>query len=389
MRLNPVLSQLRTYPQIALDQKKEEVRARGQTLYDFGTGDPVEPTPEPIRQAIKDAVPVISQYPKVHGPQALRESIAGYMKRRFGLEIDPNTQILPTSGSKEAVFHLPFLVIDPNAEDKLVVFPDPGYPAYDRGALFAGGQPWMHRLEGGWRQAPWEVPREVLERARLMWINTPHNPSGGFMSRDELRRTHAVCQEHGILLASDECYADVYSDEVPPSLLEVASEDVLVFHSLSKRSGMTGYRSGFIVGDPKWIAAYRSFRINPGLVPQDTVNAGATVAWGDDTHAIERRELLGRKKALFLDFFARAGLEVTASQATFYFWLRCPDGVDDEAYAMRLLEAGIVVSPGRYFGMSGAGKGYIRVAMVPPIERCREAIEVWHRVHEEEGWLRT
>ena len=154
MRLNPVMSQLHTYPQIALDRKKEEVLARGQALYDFGTGDPIEPTPEPIRQAIKDAVPVISQYPKVQGPRALREAIASYLGRRFDVGVDPETQVLPTSGSKEAVFHLPFLVIDPQVEDRLVVFPDPGYPAYDRGALFAGGEPRMHRLEGGWRQAP-------------------------------------------------------------------------------------------------------------------------------------------------------------------------------------------------------------------------------------------
>ncbi|MCP4806152.1 MAG: aminotransferase class I/II-fold pyridoxal phosphate-dependent enzyme [Proteobacteria bacterium] len=386
MRLNPVFTQLGTYPQIALDRKKAEVRAAGKTVFDFGTGDPVEPTPEPIRQALINSVPKISQYPKVQGSAAFRASVASYLDRRFGVTADPDTQILPTSGSKEAVFHLPFLTIDPATEDNLVVFPDPGYPAYDRGALFAGGRPWMYRMEGGWKQRLWEVPGEVLRRTRLMWINTPHNPSGAVMSLDDLKRTYDVCREYDILLASDECYCDVYDGEPPASLQQVADEGYLCFHSLSKRSGMTGVRSGFISGDPKWVQAYRQFRINPGLVPQDTVNAGATVAWQDDEHADSRRALLKRKKDMFRAFCADVGLEIIASQATFYFWLKTPEGIDDEAYALRLLDAGIVVSPGRYFGKSGVGKGYIRVAMVPTIETLPAALEAWRAVHQEEGW---
>ena len=387
MRLNPVFTNLGTYPQIALDQKKAEVRASGRPLYDFGTGDPVEPTPAPIRETLMSSVPEISQYPKVQGSAEFRASVAGYLRRRFGVTVDPDTQVLPTSGSKEAVFHLPLLVIDKATEDKVVVFPDPGYPAYDRGALFAGGQPWMYKMEGGWKQRLWETPREVLRRTRILWINTPHNPSGAVMSLDDLKRTHDVCREHDILLASDECYCDVFDGEPPASLMQVSQEGVLCFHSLSKRSGMTGVRSGFITGDPQWVQAYRRFRINPGLVPQDTVNAAATVAWRDDTHAEARRLLLKAKKDMFRLFFAEIGLEIVASQATFYFWLRCPPGVDDEAYALRLLDAGIVVSPGRYFGLSGAGKGYIRVAMVPTIETLPAAMEAWRAVHQEEGWL--
>lgn len=387
MRLNPVFTQLGTYPQIALDQKKAEIRAAGRTLFDFGTGDPVEPTPPPIRRALMESVPEISQYPKVQGSAAFRQAVAGYMQRRFDVTVDPDTQVLPTSGSKEAVFHLPFLTIDAQTEDNLVVFPDPGYPAYDRGALFAGGRPWMYKMEGGWKQRLWEVPREVLRRTRLMWINTPHNPSGAVMSLDDMRRTWEVCREHDILLASDECYVDVYDDEPPASMMQVSSEGVLCFHSLSKRSGMTGVRSGFITGDPAWVQAYRSFRINPGLVPQDTVNAGATVAWQDDEHPAARRALLKRKKDLFRAFCDEVGLRVIASQATFYFWLKTPDGVDDEAYALRLMDAGIVVSPGRYFGLSGVGKGYVRVAMVPTIETLPAAIAAWRGVHQEEGWL--
>jgi LL-diaminopimelate aminotransferase len=387
VRLNPLLAQLRTYPQEALNQKKAEVRARGLTLYDFGTGDPVEPTPERIREALVDAVPLVSQYPTVRGSRRVREAIAGYCQRRFDLTLDPDTQILPTSGSKEAVFHLPFLVIDPNAPDRTVVFPDPGYPAYQRGTLFAGGECHIVSLGGDWHQRPWKLPEAVLAKTRILWVNSPHNPSGAVMSLDDLARTYEVCRQHDILLASDECYADVYDREPPPSALQVGTEGILVFHSCSKRSGMTGYRSGFVAGDPAWIEAFREFRINPGVVPQDTVNAGAVVAWSDDSHSIARRDLLRLKKDMFRAFFAEVGLEVVASEATFYFWIRTPKDMDEEAYASRLLEAGIVVSPGSYFGFGEVGTGYVRVAMVPPLEQCSEAIAVWRQVHEEEGWI--
>ncbi|MFT5582940.1 MAG: LL-diaminopimelate aminotransferase [Cognaticolwellia sp.] len=386
MRINPVLDQLSTYPTVALDKKKAAVRARGVELFDFGTGDPIEPTPAFITQAIHNAIPLISQYPTVAGSLELRQAIAGYSQRRFGCELDPETQILPTSGSKEVCFHLPMLVIDRQASDRTVIFPDPGYPPYQRGTLFAGGTPHAQVLTGDYKQRIWELPKELLAQTRLVWINSPHNPSGAVLNREDLRRTWETCREHNILLASDECYMDVYDLEPPPSILEVATEGVIAVHSLSKRSGMTGYRSGFVAGDPKWIQVFRRFRVNPGVVPQDTINAGATVAWQDDEHPEMRRETLRAKKALFRGFFEEVGLETAASEATFYFWIRTPDGVDEHRYADHLMEAGIVVSPGTYFGLDGAGQGFVRIAMVPELVNCERAIQVWRKVHQAAPW---
>ena len=381
MRLNPLLSQLRTYPQVALDQKKREVQRAGRALYDLGTGDPLEPTPPWIREAIRGAVPEISQYPTVRGPLALRQAIAGYMTRRFGLSLDPEAEILPTSGSKEAIFHLPLLVIDPRAEDRLVIVPDPGYPVYARGALFAGGEPCYDRLSDDFVQRPWELPTDVLRRARMMFINTPHNPSGAVTPREALARTWEVCRDHDILLVNDECYADVYADSPPPSLLEVGTKGALVVHSLSKRSGMTGYRSGFVAGDAEAVRAFAELRVNLGVAPQDIVNEGATVAWADDHHAAERRALLAEKKRVFTALFDELGLTLVASQASLYLWFKPPPGLDDEQYALKLLDVGIVVSPGRYFGVTDAGNGYVRAAMVPPLTQCREAAALWREVH--------
>ena len=185
-RFNPVLEQLQTYPAVAIDQRKAELLAEGRTVFDFGKGDPEEPVLPAASEALKNAVVERMPYPRVKGSDAVRESIAAYMDRRFGVQLDPATQILPTSGSKEAVFHMPLLVIDRDAPDRAVVFPDPGYPAYHRGVLFAGGEPIAVHLEGDHILRPWTLPDEVIDRTRMIWLNSPHNPSGAVMSLDDL-----------------------------------------------------------------------------------------------------------------------------------------------------------------------------------------------------------
>ena len=377
-RLNPVFENLSVYPIAALEEKKRVLKEAGVRIFDFGTGDPREPTAEFIRQALLKSVQPRCGYPGVRGRREVRQAISDYLARRFGVEIDPATQILPTAGSKEAVFHTPLLVIDKDADDKLVIFPDPGYPAYQRGALFAGGEPYAVALEDDHVFRPWSLSPDVLKRARMMWINTPHNPSGAVTSLADLQRIADLCRKYDILLVSDETYADVYQGDVAPhSILECGSEGLVVLHSLSKRSGMTGYRSGFLAGDAKIMAQLTRLRANPGLVPQDFVNAAAAAAWSDDEHVAQRRAIFTEKKQLFLDFFDDVGIEVVGRTATIYLWIKVPDGISEVDWAQRLLGAGIVVSPGPMFGVSGAGAGYVRLALVPPMSVCREAITVW------------
>ena len=375
-RFNPLLTQLRTYPAIAVDEAKARLQKAGRTVYDFGKGDPAEPPPEFVREALVSGVDERLPYPRVMGSDAVRESIAAYMQRRFGVLLDPATQIVPTSGSKEAVFHLPLLVIDRNAPDRGVVFPDPGYPAYQRGALFAGGEAIALRLEGDHILRPERIDPEIIARTRMIWLNTPHNPSGAVTTLEDLQRAADFCRSHDILLVSDETYADVYHADPPHSLLECGTTGVLALHSLSKRSGMTGYRSGFVAGDADVMARFRTLRTNPGIVPSDFVNAAATAAWADDDHTENRRAIFRAKKALFLAMFDALNMRVIGREASLYLWVAVPGG-DDEAYAKRLLDIGIVVSPGRIFGVEGAGVGYIRLAMVPTIDECKAAIAAW------------
>ncbi len=377
MRLNPRLAALPSYPTVVLDQKRSALLEAGRRVFDFGTGDPTEPTPEFIRAQVAPAIPDNCRYPTVLGGSAVREAFAGWVARRFGVAINPATQALPSSGSKEAVFHLPLLVVDPQADDRTVVFPDPGYSVYYRGAVLAGGDPFPQRLSGDFKQRVWELSPDVLRRTRLVWINSPHNPTGAVLSRAELRRTWEVCRQYDILLASDECYADTWFDEPPPSILEVAQEGVIAIFSLSKRSGMTGYRTGMIAGDPAWMQRLRELRVNPGLAPQDFVNAAAAAAWSDDGHADERRGLFRQKREVLMSFLERAGLEVVASEASFYLWVRVPSGHTGQSYAERLLEAGIMTNPGSAFAVTDAGDAFVRLALVPDVETCREACAAW------------
>ena len=379
-RYNPILSQLPTYPQQALNKRKSQIRAQGKELFDFGVGDPVEPVPEFIRNALKEAVPPHCGYPRVLGSKALRQSIADYIDRRYSLQLDTERHIVPVSGAKEAVFHLPLLFLDAQAEDRCVLFPDPGYPAYYRGTLFAGGIPKPIPLSGDYIFRLWEVEEELLKKTRILWLNTPHNPSGSTMTKEQLQRTVDLCRVHNIVCISDETYADIYQTEPPASVLECGLDHVLSIHSLSKRSGMTGYRSGFVAGDPNIIKEFVAFRANPGLVPQTFVNAAAQKAWGDDGHVQERRAIFSKKKDLFLEFFAEQNWEVIGKEASLYLWLKVPTEESGEDYALRLLEHGIVVSPGSMFATSSAGNNYIRLAMVPDEKSCRDAIEKWKEI---------
>ena len=374
--LNPALERSGTYPLLRLEERRREVRERGVELFDFGTGDPREPTDPKIKRALVDGVPEVSQYPSTQGKRSLREAFAGWMERRNGVALDPEAEVLPATGSKEAIFHAPLAFLHPSHERRGVAYGTPGYPVYERGTLFAGGEPVPLRLKAGDRFLL-RVEELDPQNIRALWINYPHNPTGATAPYEYLEKVAAFCRAHDILLFSDECYNDLYFSDPPPSILEITRERTLAFCSLSKRSGMTGYRSAMMAGDAELIAALKKLRPSIGVATQSFVQDAATAAWNDDVHVEKRRQIFAEKRELFKDFFERAGLRYMRTDASIYLWITVPEafGGDDEAYALRLLEEGIVVAPGRSFGPGG--EGYVRVALVPRLEECRKAIESW------------
>jgi succinyldiaminopimelate transaminase len=375
----PALRSLKPYPMAQLQARKAALAAAGKRVFDFGTGDPVEPTPSFIPEALRQALPAISQYPSVGGTPTLRAAVAGYLQRRFAVRVDPATQVLPTAGSKEAIFHLALAFLDPTSGRDTVVYGTPAYPVYQSSALFAGGRehPVVLERTRGYRLELERLPAEVLDRTAIAWLNYPHNPTGACVDRAYLAAQAEVAAAHGILLASDECYQDLWfaGAPPPPSLLEVASTGVLAFHSCSKRSGMTGYRSGFIAGDAALIAAYRGWRAHFGVGSPAFIEQAAARAWSDDAHAEARRAVFAAKYALLAEGLHGLGIATLPSHAGLYIWAQVPGGGGADAYAARCLDAGIVISPGGFFG--DGGDGWFRLALVPGLDECREALRLW------------
>jgi acetylornithine/N-succinyldiaminopimelate aminotransferase len=372
--LNPLLPKLAGYLQEQATVQREAALLRGGPVYDFGIGDPREPTPPFIREAFKAAVPEVSQYPSVSGLPSLRKAIAGYLRRRFGLSLDPDREILPCQGAKEALFHLPLAALDPARP--LCWYPDPAYPVYERAILFAGGTPRTLPLRPtrGFLPDLDAVPAADWRRTSIVYDNYPHNPTGAGAPRAHHEKLASLAKEHGFLLVCDEPYVDLYVHEPPHTALQVARENVLIVHSLSKRSGMTGYRSGFIAGEADFVAQLREARANFGVAPQTMVQQAAAAAWADDAHVVERRRVFADKRAVILAHLNKLGLQV-GGEGAFYLWVHVPPGETSESYAGRLASRGILVVPGPNFGPSG--KGFIRLAMVPTLDDCKKAVSAW------------
>jgi succinyldiaminopimelate transaminase len=377
MDLSPALAATGTYPFVKLEQAKRELSAQGIELIDFGKGDPREPTDARIRRALADSLTEISTYPLAEGLPELREAVAGWCGRRFGVQPNPDTEVIPTYGSKEAIFLLAQLVVDRGSDRRLVVTTEPGYPVPDRGAIFAGAEVLQLPLleEHGFLPDLDVVAADTWERAAIVWINYPNNPTGAVAPLDFLGRLADLSAEHGFLLASDEAYTELWFDSPPHSALEVRDRgNVAVFNTLSKRSSMTGYRSGFVVADAQLIAALKQFRPSVGTAPQEFVQQASVVAWNDEDHVEHTRAAYRRKRDALLPALKRKGVRLAGSTATMFLWLEVPDGSASEAFAGRLLERGLIVSPGTFFGP--AGEGYWRMALVPTEAECRRAAAI-------------
>ena len=373
MRINPVLDQLGAYPITEIQDTARRMHDAGEELIDFSIGDPHEPTPSFIRDAVRGAVPEVTQYPQTAGLAVLREAVAGYADRRFGVALDPATQVMPVSGAKEAIFSTPFGFVDHSADD-VVAWGTPTYPVYERGTRFAGAEAMPILLGGDFVMRVGDIPDSAWDRLRLLWVCTPHNPTGAVTSRDDLAALYSKCRETDTLLLSDEAYGDVYADDPPASVLEIAGPGAigtLAFFSCSKRSGMTGYRSGAVVGDADAIEILRRLRSSVGVASPEFVQEAAAAAWSDDAHAAERREIFSAKRRVLREGFESAGLEVIGSNAGLYLWIKVED---DMAAAKRLLGEGVVVSPGRAFGTGG--EGHVRLALVPTVDECAAVVEV-------------
>ncbi len=364
---------------VELDRKKQEALAKGVDVIDLGIGDPDLPTPDFVVERMIDAVrkPSNHRYPSSEGSLAFRNAAAQWCKKRFGLELDPASQVCCVIGSKEAIAHFPLAFVE---EETVVLVPTPGYPVYHIGTLFCGGDTYYMPLleENGFLPDLSSIPGDVAEKAKIMWLNYPNNPTAACASKDFFARVVDFAKSNNVIVCHDAAYSEMTFDGyVAPSFLETpgAMEVGIEFHSLSKTFNMTGWRIGFAVGNPELVSALKRVKSNVDSGQFEAVQEAGIVALESDQSFVEHmRQIYTERRDTLVDGLLKCGLEANRPKATFYVWFKVPESETSSSFCATLLEkAGIVCTPGNGFGEPG--EGYARMALTVGKERLKEVLE--------------
>ena len=367
------------HPFAAIDKMKQAAIARGVDIINLGIGDPDLPTPAPIIESLSQAAgnPKHHQYPSYEGMLSFRTAVADWYQRRFGVKLDPADEVLTLIGSKEGIGHIHLAFVDPG---DIVLVPSPGYPVYPVGTSFSGGVSHLMPLTkaNGFLPDLNAIPKEVARKAKLMWLNSPNNPTSVVMTKDYFTRVVEFAREHHVIICHDAAYSEIYYDgKRPASFMEVdgAKEVGVEFHSLSKTYNMTGWRLGFAVGNRDVLAGLGKVKSNLDSGVFEAVQAAGITALGlDDSVTDAIRKTYQERRDTLIPGLKKLGLEVEAPPAAFYVWVTVPKGYTSASFTAYLLEkAGIVTTPGNGFG--APGEGYIRMTVCTPKERLAEAVE--------------
>ena len=373
------LRRLPPYLFAELDRLRDEVAAKGVDIIDLGVGDPDQPTPAHVIEALCEAArdPATHRYPAYSGMRAFREAAASWMKTRFGLELDPDREIITLIGSKEGIAHFPLAFVDPG---DVVLVPSPAYPVYRGSTILAGGEPveLALREENGFLPVLEDIDPQLLKRAKLLVINYPNNPTAATATVEFFSQVVDFAREHGLIVVSDAAYVEMGLDGYrPPSFLEApgAMDVGIEFHSLSKTYNMTGWRIGFAAGNAELIAGLGKVKSQIDSGAFDAIQlAGVAALTGPQEPVEEMRKIYASRRDVLVKGLESLGLRPCPTRATFYVWCRVPEGTDSRSFASRLLtEAGIVATPGVGFGE--AGEGYVRFALTVGEQRLSEALQ--------------
>ncbi len=354
------------------------MEAEGIDVISLGIGDPDLPTPEPVIEAAARAMhdPATHDYPTNHGTKAFREAVASFYRDRFGVDLDPNGEIVPVLGGKEGVSHVALICLDPG---DLCLSPDPGYPPYTSGPLFAGSEPYYLPLaeENGFLPDLGSIPGDVTARANLLFLNYPNNPTGAIVREGYFDEAVEFAREHELIVVHDNAYSEIcFEGYRAPSFLQTpGAKDVGVeIFSLSKGWNMTGWRCALMAGNPEVVERYRQLKTNidSGMFEAMQAAAAAALTEARDFPA-EMSEVYERRRDLVADALRSIGLHVTPPLATPYFWARVPEGYTSGSFSELVLErAAVVVSPGSAYGPSG--EGFVRISLTVPDDRLEEAV---------------
>jgi len=377
LKLASRLSLLPPYLFAELDRLKKEIQDKGVDVISLGIGDPDLPTPKHVVDSLRQAAERQEnhRYPDYQGLTSFREAAAGWYKRRFGVSVNPHTEVCALIGSKEGIANFPAAVVDPG---DIVLIPDPGYPVYYSGCVFNGGEPYYMPLTKQHHFKPdlASIPTEIARRAKLMWLNYPNNPTAATADQDFFKHAVDFCLKYDIVLGHDLAYSEIaYDGYSAPSILEVegASECAIEFHSLSKTFSMTGWRVGFAVGNPALVRGLGAVKTNlDSGVFQAVQEAAITALTGGDDQLVEYCAIYKERRDLMVAALHRMGLVCEAPKATFYLWVEVPKGYTSAKFAERVLkDAGVVITPGSGFGRHG--EGFVRFSLTVGSERLKEA----------------
>jgi LL-diaminopimelate aminotransferase len=377
MRPAKRIGSLPPYMFAELDRKLREKRAAGIDVISLGIGDPDSPTPRYIVEALQEAAedPTTHHYPSYYGMPALREAIAEWMRDRFGVELDPDTEVQPLIGSKEGIAHLPVAVLDPDDE---VLVPDPGYPVFGIGTILAGGVPVALPLTADRRFLPDLSSAPVSAATKLMWLNYPSNPTSAVAELDFFEDAVAFAREHDVLIAHDAAYSELtYDGFVAPSVLQApGAKDVAVeFASLSKTYNMTGWRVGWVAGNADVVRALATVKTNIDSGIFDAIQRAAIVALtGPQDMVEELRAVYQKRRDLVVGTLNTLGWDLEPPRGSIYVWVPTKDGMPSAEFCELLLErARVVLSPGSGYG--SGGEGYARISLTVPDDRLAEAMD--------------
>lgn len=379
IQLSKRISQSKKYAFAAIDEKVAELTEQGIQVIDFGVGDPKSPPPSFVINSLSTFAEKqkTAGYPSYIGSLEYRNACANYMKREFGISLDPKTEICSTIGSKEAVFNFPLTLVDPG---DVVICPTPGYPPYKNGTQFAGGEVYFVPLleENNFLMDFESIPQSICDRAKIIWINYPNSPTGAVATDVWYKGLIDWAKKNNIVIAADEgCYIEIYFDEKPKSILQFAKEGIVTFYSLSKRNNMTGYRIGFVAGDQTIIEGFKKVKTNIDSGTPNFIQDASILAMEDQSHVESMRKEYALKRKIMIDAFEKAGLPRCTSASTFYLWQKAPQGKTGEDLANALVELGIVAIPGSAISDTAhgvdPGKDHIRLALVPTMDEIVEA----------------
>ena len=390
--MNPLLSRLQPYPFERLRQLFADVQPpSGVRPISLGIGEPRHPTPPFIEKALSAELQGLSVYPATGGLPALREACAQWASQRYGIALDAATQVLPVNGSREALFAFTQVVVDNTRPGARVIFPNPFYQIYEGATLLAGVTPYYAASDAARNFAVnWDaVPEDVWQNTQMIFVCSPGNPTGAVMPLSEWDKLFALSDKHGFVIASDECYSEIYfQEEAPLGGLEAAKKlgrhdfkNLVIFTSLSKRSNVPGLRSGFVAGDAALLKSFLLYRTYHGGAMSPVVQTASIAAWGDEAHVVENRRMYREKFAQVTPVLAKA-MDVKLPDASFYLWAGIPEklGMDDAQFAKELYaHTGVTVLPGSYLAREAQGfnpgANRVRMALVAETAECLEAAQ--------------